>query len=389
MTIYLLAGLVAFLGAVIVTPWVGLLAKRFGAIQEPPEVTLRRIQEQREKGLPDKDYESKLQAARRRLDKPPMLLWGGIGYVLPFLVVSIGVLLTSQSINIPVADVSTYILWFSTIAILLMVGMYDDVFELTGRVQFLFHLLASLLLVLSPIDLRGINIPFGLGFLDLDVWHVTLERIPWFSLVFPGDFLLFLWVLPLINAIKWIGGSDGLMEGDMAIAMLIIFLVSFQYGQPTSALFAITLAGALFGFLVFNFFPNKIISGSTGKTVIGFIIAGISLIDTTKLAISLIVFALPLVDAFWVLLRRIIHYKPRSFIQLMLISNQYHFHFQLKKLGFSERKIAYFEYAYIAFWGLLGVYAPYQWKSLVLVLSWVVTFGMILSITARANEKGS
>ncbi len=387
LTTYLLAGGISFLLALLITPWVGVLAKRFGAIQEPPEIALKKIQEQREKGLSDKDYESKLQAARRRLDKPPMMMWGGIGYVVPFLLVSGVVLLSSKTINIPVSDFSTYIVWFATILVLLIVGMIDDVFELTGRVQFLFHILASILLVISPIDFSGFHVPFGLGYITTDIWHFTLETIPWIRFVFPGDLLLFLWVLPLINAIKWIGGNDGLLEGDMGISALLLFLVSFLYNQPTSALFSIALSGALFGFLVYNFYPNKILSGSAGKSPIGFIIAGISLIDTSKLAICLIIFALPLLDMLWVIIRRIVHYKPKSVIQLMLISNQYHFHFHLKKLGFSEVQVALFEYAYIAFWGLLGVFSPAYLKSWVLLFTWLVTAGMLISVTSKTYEK--
>lgn len=387
MGIYLLAGGVSLLLALLLTPWVGILAKKFGAIQESPEVSLKKIQEQREKGLSDIDYESKLQAVRRRLDKPPMLMWGGIGYVLPFLLVSAVVLLTSKTINIPVSEFSTYMLWFATITILLVVGMIDDVYELTGRVQFIFHVLASILLVISPIDFKGFNIPFGLGYISTDIWHLTIDAVPWFKFVFPGDLLLFFWVLPLINSIKWIGGSDGLMEGDVGIAAFILFLVSFNYNQPTSALFSIVLAGALFGFLFYNFHPAKLFSGSAGKTTLGFIIAGISIIDSSKLAMCLILFALPLFDAIWVLIRRVVHYKPKSIIQLMLISNQYHFHFHLRKLGYSEKQVAYFEYSYIAFWGLLGVFAPPEFKSWILLFAWLVTASLIISVTAKTYEK--
>ncbi|MCC7304002.1 undecaprenyl/decaprenyl-phosphate alpha-N-acetylglucosaminyl 1-phosphate transferase [bacterium] len=387
MDIYLLSGLVSLVLALLLTPWVGILAKRFGAIQESPQEALKKIQEQREKGLSDRDYESKLQAARRRLDKPPMIMWGGLGYVVPFLVVSGVVLLISKNVNIPVSDFSTYMLWFSSIVILLVVGMIDDVFELTGRVQFMFHIVAAIVLVLLPIDFKGFTIPFGLGYANMNWWQVTPEVIPWLSFVFPGDLLLFLWVLPLINAIKWVAGNDGLMEGDIGIAAIILFLVSFNFNQSTSALLSITLAGALFGFLYYNFFPSKIISGSTGKTPLGFIIAGIALIDTSKIAITLIVFALPLVDAFWVLLRRFFYYKPKSLLQLMLISNQYHFHFHLRKLGFTERQVALFEYAYILFWGLLGVFVPPEYKSWVLLFALLTSASLIISVTAKTYDQ--
>lgn len=389
MWIYLIAGAASLVLAILVTPWVAVLAKRYGAIQEPPEVVLKKIQEQREKGLSDTEYESRLQAARRRLVKPPMIMWGGIGYVLPFLLVSGAVLIFSKTINIPIAEFSTYVMWFTIIAILFVVGILDDVFEFSGKVQFTFHLLACLLFVLSPIDILGFRNPFGGAYIHTDIWTLTLGELPWLiRFVFPGDLLLFLWVLPLINGIKWQAGTDGLMEGSTAIALIALFVVSAMYNQSASALFAITLAGALFGFLFYNFYPNKILSGSAGKSVIGFMVAGIAVISGAKFAITLLVFAIPLLDMAWVLLRRIIYYRPRSPFQLFLISNKFHLHHQLMKLGYSEVKIALLEYGVTATLVLLGVFSPAFLKPYVLILSWGIVGYLIISTTVKAHGEG-
>lgn len=389
MTVYFLAGVISLVLAVLVTPWIAVLAKRYGAIQETPEVVLKKIQEQREKGLSDAEYESRLQAARRRLDKPPMIMWGGVGYILPFLLVSGIVLIVSKTINIPLAEFSTYVTWFAIIIILFIVGVLDDVLEFSGKVQFIFHLLACLLFVLSPIDILGFRNPFGGAYIHTDIWTLTLGELPWLiRFVFPGDLLLFLWVLPLINGIKWQAGTDGLMEGSTAIALMALFGVSALYNQSASALFAITLAGALLGFLVYNFYPNKILSGSAGKSVIGFIVAGIAVISGSKFAITLLVFAIPLIDMAWVILRRIVYYRPRSPFQLFLISNKFHLHHQLMKLGYSEPKIALLEYGGTAILALLGVFSPAFLKPYVLVLSWGVVGYLIILTTIRAHGEG-
>jgi len=389
MTVYLIAGAASLIFALLFTPWVALLAKRFGAMQEPPDVVLKKIQELRERGLPDAEYEARLQAARRRLDKPPMTMWGGIGYILPFLIVSGIVLIVSKTINIPIAEFSTYIMWFATIGILFVVGILDDVFEFSGKVQFTFHLFACLLFILSPIDILGFHNPFGGAYVHTDLWTFTLGELPWLiSFVFPGDLLLFLWVLPMINGIKWQAGTDGLMEGSTAIALLALFGVSIMYNQSASALFAITLAGALLGFLYYNFYPNKIMSGSAGKSVIGFIVAGIAVISGSKFAVTLIVFAIPLLDMAWVLLRRIVYYRPRSPLQLFLISNRFHLHHQLLKLGFSERKIAWYEYSITAVLALLGVFSPAVIKPYVLGLTWLAVSYLIIFATVKAHGEG-
>lgn len=388
MGIYLIAVGIAMVIALLITPWVAVLAKKYGAIQEPPEVVLKKIQEQRENGLSDSEYEARLRAARRRLDKPPLVLWGGIAYVLPFFVVSAIILLSSKTINLPLADFSTYVMWFFIIGILFIVGILDDMLEFSGKVQFTFHLLSALLFVLSPIDVLGFRNPFGGAYIHTDIWVFTLGNLPWLiRFVFPGDLLLFLWVLPLLNAIKWQAGTDGLMEGTTVIALFILFLVSFIFNQPASALFAITLAGAMLGFLYYNFYPAKILSGSTGKSVLGFIVAGIAIIGGSKFAITLILFALPLFDMFWVILRRIVYYRPRSPLQLFLISNKFHFHHQLMKLGFSEKKIAYLEYGITATLGIAGILSPASFKPYILLLAWLSVAAIVISTTAKAYEQ--
>ncbi|MFZ6022232.1 MAG: glycosyltransferase family 4 protein [Patescibacteria group bacterium] len=388
METYLIAGAISLLFTLLLTPWVAVLAKKYGAVQEPPEIVLKKIQEQRERGLSDAEYEAKLQAARRRLDKPPLIMWGGIAYVLPFLIVSGSILLFSKTINLPISEFSTYLLWFVTIGILFAVGILDDVFEFSGKVQFMFHLIAALLFVLSPLDVNGFRNPFGGAYIHTDWWVFTFGNLPWLiRFVFPGDLLFFLWVLPLMNGIKWQGGSDGLMEGNTAIALVMLFLVSFLFNQPASALFAITLAGSLFGFLYYNFYPNKIMSGSAGKSVLGFIVAGIAVIGGSKFAISLIVFAIPLFDMLWVLLRRVVYYRPKSPFQLFLISNKFHFHHQLMKIGYTEKQIAYLQYAITFIFGMLGVFAPPVLKPYILILSWLSVAAIIISTTAKAYEQ--
>ncbi len=384
---FAIAFVVALVLALLITPWIAVLAKKFGAMQLPPAQVLQKIQEQRERGLlSDAEYEAKLQAARRRLDKPPLIMWGGIAYVVPFLLVSGVILLTSKVINLPVPEFTNYLLWFATIGVLFVMGILDDVFEFPGKVQLIFHLLATLLFVLSPIDFDGFRNPLSNTFVNLDWWHLVAGSFPWqISLVFPGDFVLFFWIWPMIMALKMQAGSDGLMEGNVAIGAFMLFLVSFFYGQPASALFSITLSGAMLGFLYFNFYPTKILSGSAGKSVVGFILAGLSVISNSKFAISLVIFALPLFDMFWVYLRRILYYRPRSIKQLLLISDRFHFHHSLMKLGFSETKIALIEYGITLGLGLLAVFAPPQFKPMIIIGSWGFVASLIIFVTSKAN----
>lgn len=380
---------ITFLFALFFTPWVGVLAKIFDVIQYPPSMLLTKMPESlKSKGPNLATLEARMIAARRRLEKPPVANWGGIAYIAPFLIISISTLILSKTINITSQELNSYILWFIAIVLLFAVGIIDDKFELTGKTQIIFHTIAALLFILSPLDLDILSNPLTGG-----IFQVRISEFLFnigglqLSLSLPGDIFLFFWILILINAIKWQGGTDGLMEGNVFIASFIIFIVSVIFGQSASALFSITLAGALLGFLYYNFFPAKIMSGSAGKSVIGFIVATLAIISNAKFAISLIVFAIPLIDMIWVLGRRIIEHKPRSIVQLLLISDRSHFHHRLLKLGFSEPRVAIFEYTITLSLGLMAIFLQGPIKVVFIAISWIIVFIIIWYVTLKTNER--
>lgn len=380
----LVMGGVSFLTTLLITPWVGAFAKRFGAIQESPAEVLARLHES--KG--GYATESKIIAARRRLDKPAKPLWGGIAYVVTFMVVSAVVLLSSKTINIPVVEFPGYLVWFAGIIVLHIIGILDDRFEFPGNIQLLFHLVATIILILSPIDLVNIRNPLtGGGLLLSPIILSPGEGLSFISLALPGDILLFFWVFLLINPIKWTSGADGLMESIVLAASIVISLVSIMYNQPASAVFAITLSGAMLGFLFYNWYPSKLMSGSAGKSVIGFIMAGLAVISNTKFAVALVVFALPIIDASWVLLRRLLHYKPKSVLDLLKISDRFHFHHRLMSMGWSEQKISLFEFALTLFSGIITVLLPTPAKTIFVLLYWIIIFIMVIYATRITSNK--
>jgi len=366
------------------TPWVGKLARIFDVIRYPPSKTMQQTQDLKLKSTAA--LEARLIAARRRLEKPPVAEWGGVSYITTFLVVSVIVLLVSKTINIPSEELNSYLIWFIAILVLFVGGIIDDKFELSGKTQLFFQILAAILFILTPLDLDIITNPFtGLPFIVrisefvFNIGSVTL------SISLPGDLFLLGWLLVMINAIKWQGGTDALMEGNVFIASLLMFVVSILFSQPASALFTIVLAGSLLGFLFYNFYPAKIMSGSSGKAPLGFIVASLAIVSNAKFAISLIVFAIPLVDMFWVLFRRMIDYKPKSLVELMSISDKTHLHHKLLKLGLTEPRVAFVEYSITAIMGVIALLVTGMTKALFVLVVWVTIFIFILFVTRRSH----
>ncbi len=82
-----------------------------------------------------------------------------------------------------------------------------------------------------------------------------------------------LWIVGVINAMNLIDGLDGLAGGVALVAVITTFLVSLQRGHPLMMLFSSALAGAIVGFLFYNFNPASIFMGDTGSMFLGFVLA--------------------------------------------------------------------------------------------------------------------
>jgi phospho-N-acetylmuramoyl-pentapeptide-transferase len=95
-----------------------------------------------------------------------------------------------------------------------------------------------------------IAIPFFNVNVDFGVWYVP--------------FIAFV-VVAMVNSVNLTDGLDGLASGVTMIVALFFGIVGSLYGSPTAALFCAALAGACFGFLMFNKHPAKVFMGDTGS----------------------------------------------------------------------------------------------------------------------------
>ena len=100
----------------------------------------------------------------------------------------------------------------------------------------------------------------GLRILDLPVLFGTHD-LPWWI----GLPLTILWVLAITNAFNLIDGLDGLAAGSALFSTMVVFVVALLSGSSLVALLTIALAGAILGFLRFNFNPATIFLGDGGS----------------------------------------------------------------------------------------------------------------------------
>jgi UDP-GlcNAc:undecaprenyl-phosphate GlcNAc-1-phosphate transferase len=138
-----------------------------------------------------------------------------------------------------------------------LLGIYDDIREVGPYFKFTVEIVAATVLFAG-----------GLRILDLPVLFGA-HHFPWFI----GLPLTILWVLAITNAFNLIDGLDGLAAGSALFSTLVVFVVALLSHSPMVSLLALALAGAILGFLRFNFNPATIFLGDCGSLFIGFMLS--------------------------------------------------------------------------------------------------------------------
>ncbi|MCS6800778.1 MAG: MraY family glycosyltransferase [Chloroflexota bacterium] len=254
--------------------------------------------------------------------------------------------------------------------LILPVAYLDDRYRLSPWPQFGMQVAVALVAVLFTIQIdmvRRIELPL-------------LIAVP----------LTVLWIVGMINTVNFADGVDGLAGGVGAIAALTLFLVSVIQGQHSIAALPLALAAASLAFLRWNFFPSRLILGTSGATLIGFLLAVFSIIGGAKIAAALMVMGLPIADVASVILYRLL--QRRSPFKG---GDRAHLHHRLLDLGLTQRQVVYLFYALTAFLGglaiSLGAAGSERWPGLIPMAVIVVgVLAYVLSKTwrpARASRR--
>ncbi|TWT35961.1 WecA-like glycosyltransferase [Posidoniimonas corsicana] len=208
-------------------------------------------------------------------------------------------------------------------AVLLLVGVIDDFVGMTGIYKLLGQFLAATLLAVGGahfeyISLAGVGVELG----DM--------AIP-FAIFF---------CLGAINAFNLIDGSDAFASSVGAVVCLTMGLISLGRGHVAGAALSFAVAGALIGFLRYNWPPAKIYLGDTGSMLIGLVVSYVSISCSIKeqavvaIAVPVALCAIPIFDAAAALLRRVLTG------QSVFAADRGHFHHSLILRGLSVSQAA-------------------------------------------------
>jgi len=213
-----------------------------------------------------------------------------------------------------------------------LIMLIDDLKSLKPFYKLLAQIGSAIILILTGVGLTYLNNPFGLT-IHLDNIKIPIQLSgEVFNFVVWADLFLILWVVLLTNATNFIDGLDGLAPTLGLIAFIILGILSVQIGQSSTALLCAIIAGSIIGFLPFNFPPAKMFLGDTGSMFLGLMLATVSVISGGKLATLLMVFALVILDAIYVVVKRILKGKNP-----LITPDQTHLHHRFLHLGFTPR----------------------------------------------------
>ncbi len=223
-----------------------------------------------------------------------------------------------------------------SVVVLSIVMIVDDLHGLRAYYKLAAQIVVSLIIIAGGIQIRYLNNPFGgkTIYLNQIILPVTIAGTTYHLLII-ADLLAIIWLVMLMNVLNWIDGIDGLAGtiGAIALTVLGVLSLAVPVNQPATALIAFIGMASVLGFLIMNFPPAKIFMGDTGSMFLGFLIGVLSLVAGAKLATTGVVLAIPIIDAFLVIIARVIK-KQNPFTH----PDRSHLHHRFLLAGFSSRQ---------------------------------------------------
>lgn len=290
---------------------------------------------------------------------------GGVAMLLAFVVAVFG--LGGLEMDLPKIGL------LCGLCLILIVGLWDDLCNISWKKQLLCQIFLALGLVQSGLLVDYIVSPFGGTEFRLDIWW-------WHGWSVLGTLFVVVWLVGFMNVVNWLDGLDGMAAGVSLIAMWVLFLLSVSdlVNQPSLAILAVGGMGSILGFLKFNFVPAKIFMGTVGSWFLGFILAVLAILSGGKMATLVLVFSVPIFDAFYVILKRI--RSGQSCFQ----RDQNHFYHNLLHLGWSSKKIIFVTYIVCGVLGFLALLLNSKQKFIVCVVWFMVFFILIKKLKFRS-----
>jgi UDP-GlcNAc:undecaprenyl-phosphate GlcNAc-1-phosphate transferase len=128
-------------------------------------------------------------------------------------------------------------------------------------------------------------------------------------------------------------------------------------------------------------------SGSSGRSVYGFMIALLALISDAKISTSIMLLALPVLDAIFVIVRRIFVHKPKSLKELLKINDTTHLHHRLLQLKLTRIQVLLLESSIALIIGSVAIATTGAMRYFAVIFGLALVLLLIVVINYKANKR--
>jgi UDP-GlcNAc:undecaprenyl-phosphate GlcNAc-1-phosphate transferase len=248
--------------------------------------------------------------------------------------------------------------------IIFVLGLIDDFCGVSAYVKFAVQACAAVLLFCNGLGISQLSILAGHPHWG---WLVGLP-------------LTILWVLWITNAFNLIDGLDGLAAGSALFSSLVTCVVAILFHGEGILFLTLALAGAIAGFLRYNFNPASIFLGDSGSLLIGFLLSAIALAGSQKssiivaVAIPIVSLGLPILEVAVAVIRRFLSRKR------LFDPDREHIHHKLLGRGISHRQAVLVLYGVSACFGLFSLLLLNPGGAAVAAVLVLVGIGVLIGV---------
>ncbi len=259
----------------------------------------------------------------RKLHRTPVPAVGGVAVFAGF-AAALGSL-QLFSFGLPIDRGAFRDMWLPLVLAALMmsaIGLVDDARGVRPTTKLLVQAAAGTYLYLAGFQITRVSNPFGEA-VELGAWALPVTL---------------LWLVGMSNAFNLIDGLDGLAAGLAFVSTVGLLAAAEFSGRWETALVAAALAGALLGFLPYNFNPARVFLGDCGSLMVGLVLAAIAVKSSIKasaaiaVSIPLLALAVPILDVALAVVRRIVRRRP------VFQGDRDHIHHRLVDMGLTPRR---------------------------------------------------
>jgi UDP-GlcNAc:undecaprenyl-phosphate GlcNAc-1-phosphate transferase len=281
-----------------------------------------------------------LPASKHHIHRGKIPRLGGVAIYLSFVAVIILFTFGAERFHVEIGLTPKTLLYILLPgSLVFLIGLYDDLRGASAYVKVAVQSLAATMLFFQGFRVAYLPLLFG------------EQNFGWVALP-----VTILWVLLITNAFNLIDGLDGLAAGSGLFSTMAVFIAALINFNMTTALLTVTLAGAILGFLRFNFNPATIFLGDSGSLFIGFMLSAFALLGVQKtstivaVAIPVVSFGLPILETAISVVRRFLNGQP------LFAADTEHINHKLLERGFSQRQSVIILYGVSAVCGLLSLF---------------------------------